>query len=139
VAKPGRRRGGKESIGGYFRRILNRRPALLNSKSNKELMRKWDADHPGQDPADRKRVMQNLANVKSNMRKKLREADKADDKGGPPKIRLAPGNRNRTLEVLEEHIDDSLTLAKNLDRVGLDSVIKLLRHARNQVVWKLGE
>jgi hypothetical protein len=43
------------------------------------------------------------------------------------------------LEALEEHIDDSLTLAKNLDRSGLAEVIILLRKARNKVVWKLGE
>jgi hypothetical protein len=32
-----------------------------------------------------------------------------------------------------------LTLAKNLDREGLANVIGLLRRARNEVVWKMGE
>jgi hypothetical protein len=43
------------------------------------------------------------------------------------------------LELLEEQIDDCLILAKHLDREGLDSVIKLLRRARNEVDWKVGQ
>jgi hypothetical protein len=40
---------------------------------------------------------------------------------------------------LEESIDDCPTQAKNLDREELDSIIKLLRRARNEVVGKLGQ
>jgi hypothetical protein len=36
-------------------------------------------------------------------------------------------------------IDDCLTAAKKMDREGLDDVIRLLRNARNGVVWKLGQ
>jgi len=43
------------------------------------------------------------------------------------------------LDALEEQIDECLTLAKNLDREGLANVIGLLRRARNEVVWKMGE
>jgi hypothetical protein len=39
---------------------------------------------------------------------------------------------------IEEQIDDCLTAAKHMDREGLDDVIRLLRNARNAVVWKLG-
>ena len=42
-------------------------------------------------------------------------------------------------ELLEEKVDDCLTLARIHDREGLDEVIRLLRRARNQVVWKIGE
>ena len=45
----------------------------------------------------------------------------------------------RGLDALEEQIDECLTLAKNLDREGLANVISLLRRARNEVVWKMGE
>ena len=51
----------------------------------------------------------------------------------------APRKRVRGFESLEEQIDECLTLAKNLDREGLSSVINLLRRARNEVVWKMGE
>jgi hypothetical protein len=46
---------------------------------------------------------------------------------------------SRNLDSLEEHIDEGLRLAKNIDRAGLDKVIGLLRQARNQVVWKMGQ
>jgi hypothetical protein len=46
---------------------------------------------------------------------------------------------SRGLEQLGEQIDDCLTAAKVLDREGLEHVIRLLRQARNEVVWKLGQ
>jgi hypothetical protein len=45
----------------------------------------------------------------------------------------------RQLEALEEQIDDCLSAAKALDREGLGDVIGLLRRARNQVAWKMGQ
>jgi len=42
-------------------------------------------------------------------------------------------------EKLEEQIDDCLTAARSLDREVLHNVIGLLRKARNEVVWKLGQ
>ena len=54
-------------------------------------------------------------------------------------LAVAPRSGVRGLESLEEQIDECLTLAKNLDREGLSSVINLLRRARNEVVWKIGE
>lgn len=137
MAKTGRGQKGQESIGGFFRQIFQQRPELLRSKNNLEIMGLWDAAHPGQSPANRKRVMQNMANVKSVMRKRLR-------KRGPKALtagRPFPGKNGArlTLDLLEEHIDDSLSMAKRLDRDGLDSVIKLLRRARNEVVLKAGQ
>jgi hypothetical protein len=43
------------------------------------------------------------------------------------------------LELLEEQIDHCLTLAKTLNREQLTGVIDLLRRARNNVVWIIGE
>jgi hypothetical protein len=87
-------------------------------------------------------VKNNLANVKSILRKKMRK------RGGRPKSdqpsaavsevatkKVAP----KGLEALEEQIDDCLTFAKKLDREGLADVIVLLRRARNAVVWKAGQ
>jgi hypothetical protein len=91
-----------------------------------------------------------MSNVKSILRQKTRKK-----KGGRPKkleeaapaamaasvavmqpklVKIAP----KGLEALEEGIDDCLTAAKTLDREGLDEVIRMLRKARNAVVWKLG-
>ena len=50
-----------------------------------------------------------------------------------------PRKAARGLERLEEQIDECLTLARTLDREGLSGVIVMLRRARNEVVWKMGE
>jgi hypothetical protein len=134
----GRRRQGKESVSGYFRQIFIERPELLGSTSNQELLARWKADHGTTDVPNS--VRSNLANLKSHLRKRhrlgLSLGGKVAARGDDVPLRRASSNG---LEALEEHIDDSLTMAKNLDRSGLEDVILLLRKARNKVVWKLGE
>jgi ABC-type phosphate transport system substrate-binding protein len=47
--------------------------------------------------------------------------------------------KTSVLETPEERIDDCLTAARHLDKDGLEDVIRLLRKARNAVVWKIGQ
>ncbi len=139
MANRGRPRKPRESVGGYFRERIRKRLELLDAKSNQILMKMWDADHPNQTARERKNVVANLANVKSQMRKQRREG-KLGRSPGAKGMASALGNRAKaTLETLEEYIDDGMALAKHLDRDGLDEVIRLLRRARNQVVWKIGQ
>ena len=129
---------GKESISGYFRKIFLNRPELLNSQSNAELIQRWKADHGTNEVPNS--VRSNLANLKSQLRKRQRLGLPLGAQATTPRAATGPKRAaNHGLEALEEHIDDSLTMAKNLDRAGLGDVITLLRTARNQVVWKLGE
>jgi hypothetical protein len=133
---------GEETVSGYFRRIFDENPKLLKERSNDEILSRWLADHPGETEVPKK-VKQGLMNVKSVLRKKGRK------RGRPPggKTELAdavpvpvPVKRSGTkLEHLEEQIDECLTAARAMDREGLDHVIRLLRQARNEVVWKLGQ
>jgi hypothetical protein len=134
----GRRPGGQESVSGYFRKIFLSRPELLNSKSNEELIQRWKADHgTSQVPNS---LRSNLANLKSQLRKRQRLGLPLGAQPVNQRAAVRTGiSGNHGLEALEEHIDDSLTMARNLDRTGLDEVIILLRRARNKVVWKLGE
>ena len=134
--------GGKsngESVSGYFRTIFAKRPQLLDSGSNKELLERWLMDHPGVEKVP-ENVKQILANLKSVLRKKARAGKFLPTPNAAP----APAPARATtvsakaLETLEERIDDSLTLARTQDREGLAEVIKLLRHARNKVVWLMG-
>jgi hypothetical protein len=134
-----------ETSSGYFRRVFKENPKLLVTRSNEELMARWVADHPGHKAMPPK-VQGHMSNVKSLLRKKGRKKKlgrpkKVEQDGAvpaastPPKLtRIAP----KGLEALEEMIDDCLTVAKHMDREGLDDVIRLLRNARNAVVWKLG-
>jgi hypothetical protein len=129
-----------ETVSGYFRRIFKENPMLLKERSNDELLRRWLADHPGYKEVPQT-VKNNLANIKSVLRKKRRKGGrlKAEQPvaavGEVARPKLAP----KSLEALEEHIDDCLTTAKLLDKEGLADVIGLLRRARNAVVWKAGQ
>jgi hypothetical protein len=125
---------GGESISGYFRVIFRENPKLLKTRSNQELLDRWLKDHPREREVPY-RVKQNLANIKSVLRKKARKRKGVANEAPPP----VAVPRSRGLEGLEENIDQCLDQAKMLDREGLDSVISLLRRARNEVVWKLGQ
>jgi hypothetical protein len=130
----------EDSVAGYFRQVFAENPAWLKGRSNQAVLERWLADHPGEKEVP-DRVKQNLANIKSVLRKKLR-------KGGRPKkqAEAAPETASQPaarvyeeMEALEVLIDDALTLARTLDREGLESVIGHLRRARNEVVWRTGE
>jgi hypothetical protein len=132
---------GEGTVSGYFRRVFAEDPRLLDTRSNDELFRRWLADNPGETEVP-ERVRQILSNVKSVLRKKARrggrrERAREEAAGAPPRPR--PRHATSTLAALEEHIDDALTIAKVIDREGLQSVISLLRRARNEVVWKQGQ
>jgi hypothetical protein len=128
----GRRRR-KGSTSAYFRAIFSERPDLLHGTSNEELMKRWVADHPNHKPIELRKAKANLANLKSLMRKEERKG-----RGGKAAPLGRMGASSRGLDALEEAIDDCLSAAKGMDRTGLESVIKLLRRARNEVVWKIG-
>ena len=134
-----------ENISGYFRKLFEQNRAWLESRSNDDVLAQWLKDHPDQKTVP-DRVKQNLSNVKSVMRKKLRSKS-GRKKGTQPAasstptapITEVPRKTIRGLDSLEGQIDDCLTFARRLDREGLANIIVLLRRARNEVVWKLGE
>jgi hypothetical protein len=125
-----------KSVSSYFRKIFTERPEWLEQKSNNDVLARYRADHKiGADKDVDQKIKNNLANLKSQMRKELREG------GGAPSVRAvrATGAVAHKMEHLEELIDDCLSTAKNLDAEGLKSVIRSLRAARNEIVWKLGQ
>ncbi|HBI43774.1 MAG TPA: hypothetical protein DDY78_13120 [Planctomycetales bacterium] len=128
-----------KNISSYIRRVFGENPKWLETRSNDEVLARWLKDHPGETEVP-DRVKKNLSNVKSLLRNKLRKkAGKPKKESQPAGPTAAPRSTVRGLETLEEQLDECLTLAKNLDREGLSSVINLLRRARNEVVWKMGE
>ena len=132
-----------ETLTGYFRRVLKENPKLLNRRSNDELIGRWRADHPGRQVTSKVRA--GLMNAKSALRHKQRQrrgrrqaeppAQEAVPTHEPPR----PAKPPHGLERLEEQIDGCLSTARHMDREGLAGVIGLLRRARNEVVWKLGQ
>ncbi|HEV3256999.1 MAG TPA: hypothetical protein VG013_08985 [Gemmataceae bacterium] len=144
MAKVKGRRKRRGRISSFFRPIFEADPALLYQPSNADLIAHWMEAHPRHTEVHLKRVKQNLANLKSQMRKKDREEGGKGRKaaaaaaGATQTTNAVPGGRP-TMDRLEEYIDECLTMARNLDRSGLQDVIKLLRRARNEVVWKMGQ
>jgi hypothetical protein len=132
-----------ESIQGYFKRILKENPKLLKGRSNEELLRRWQEDHKGQKLTNS--VKAGLQNAKSGLRSRRRKRRAVKQASGQPAevadMHPLPkvAKPSHKLELLEEQIDDCLSLAKNLDREGPGEVIRLLRGARNKVVWKMGQ
>ena len=120
MARTKGRRKRKGGTSAYFRQIFSERPDLLHGTSNQELITRWMADHPNHKPIE--------------LRKEEREG--RGGKAAPHQVRT--GAATRGLDALEEAIDDCLSAAKGMDRTGLERVIKLLRRARNEVVWKIG-
>jgi two-component sensor histidine kinase len=143
MAKPSQQSEG-ENISGYIRRLFKENPKWLAARSNDEILARWLKDHPGEKEVPH-RVKKNLSNVKSLLRQAQRKKPGKPQKESQPAAptaatsAAAPRSAVRGLETLEEQLDECLTLAKNLDREGLSSVINLLRRARNEVVWKMGE
>ena len=137
----GRGQGDGETVSGYFRRVFEERPDLVQSGSNQEIFDRWLADHAGEKDVPQ-RVKQILFNVKSLLRRKLRRKRRqvaAPARPTETAVRAGRPKAGRGLETLEEQIDEGLMMARALDAEGLDNVIKLLRGARNQVVMLLGQ
>src|SRR5580700_6284687 len=137
--------GSGESTSGYFRTLFKENPQFLVTRSNSEVLGRWLADHPGT-KAVPPNIQKSMAKVKGLLRKKSRKRGKSTtvEQAAPvtaavsePKAlaKVAP----KSLEALEEQIDDCLTLAKRTDKEGLTEVIRMLRNARNAVVWTLGQ
>src|SRR5262245_47315966 len=139
--KAGGEANGGETASGYFRKVFEANPKLLKSRSNEELLQRWLSDHPGETEVPT-RVKNILMNVKSVLRKSGRKRGKQQAEKRQPAAGVTPTparGRARGLEELEEQIDECLTMARVIDREGLAQVIRLLRQARNEVVWKLGQ
>jgi hypothetical protein len=134
---------GTEGVAPYFRAIFKANPKLLKGRSNKEVLDQWLKDHPGYSDVPQN-VKSGLANLKSNMRNKIRKRRSkktADDSGTatPTPVKLLSKTKaDARLEHLEVLIDESMSVARTLDREGLAEIIHLLRRARNGVVWKIG-
>jgi hypothetical protein len=125
----------------YFRPYFEANPSLLKEKGNEDLIDDWKRDHPGYTKKDVQRARQNLANLKSFLRRKEREGQFATRNSTAPAgvtlILPTAGEEIPALEILEGQIDDCLMMAKKIDRDGLEEVIRNLRLARNEVVLKL--
>ena len=125
----------------YIKQLFLDHPELLKEKSNAAILARYRADHglPEDAPVEKK-VINNLANLKSVMRKLLRKKKVVKDAVTTEGERRGrPTKQASMLEQLEVQIDDVLSFAKGQNNEGLLPAIHLLRAARNKVVWLQGE
>ncbi len=127
--------GNGENLSGWFRKVFLENRPWLKGRSNEDVIALWEGQHPGQKFGSRERNACN--NIKSVLRKKLRKGGrKADDaESASTAVRIS----RAALELLEERIDDCMGIARTLDKEGLERVVKHLRAARNEIVWKQGQ
>src|SRR5690348_15491930 len=121
-----------ETVAGYFRKVFDDHPRLLNKRSNAELFKIWLQDHPGHNTVPDK-VKVGLQNIKSVLRaekKKRGGRRKQEAVAEAAPVRPArPAAPKGALDRLEGLIDGCLSLARGLDTEGLGTVIEHLRRA----------
>src|SRR4051794_19082745 len=118
-----RKKGGPDTISGYFRGVFTKRPELLEyGATNAAIIEQWKKDHAGEVPG--KSVMGNLANIKSIMRKELGLVKKGKGRKKRKKAAAngegaaaAPARAARRapvslLERMESLIDECLSVAR---------------------------
>ena len=138
-----------ETTGAYFRRVFKENRAWLKGRSNDEILKRWLADHPGHKEVP-DNIKAHLSNVKSTMRSKKRKNVATRAEAAQPSQEMTAVTRaaapvarkplgHTKLDALELQIDECLILARQMDRDALHDVIGLLRRARNEVVWKMGQ
>jgi hypothetical protein len=137
---------GTESVAGYFRKVFEENPRLLNERSNDKLYERWLADHPGHTKVPEK-VRANLQNLKSVLRKLKGKRKPEREAAASPQAEAAPVKQERqrparrsqdALEALEGMIDECLFASRQLEAEGLERATTLLRQARNEVIRQAG-
>jgi hypothetical protein len=134
-----------ETTSGYFKRVFSENPDWLGPGSNQVVIERWQADHPGESLTSN--IKNIMSNVKSQMNKALgrrgRRRKRRKEKTEAAAPRAAAPARTRpalqTLVDLESRLDECLAIARRQDSEGFEDIIKHLRHARNGVVWAIGE
>ena len=135
----------KPNFFAYFREIFTENPQWLDQRSNADVYARYRQDHNvAEDEPVAKHVKEALANTKTQLRKQVKNGESLTAVTGKPAKRgRKPGTTASTasagapvkrMEQLEEQIDDCMLAAMNLDRTGLDSVIRHLRRARKEII-----
>ena len=112
----------------------------MKEKSNDLILAQYREDHGlAPDGNVRLKIRNNLSNIKSVLRKERGMGAYAGRKARAlAKTNSLSGSMTQRLEDLEEQIDECMIKAIAISAETMDPVIRLLRKARREVVWKLG-
>ncbi len=130
----------KKSTSAYFRQVFADHPEWLKEKSNDLILAQYRMDKGlPTDARIKVNVKNNLSNIKSVIRKEKGMGAYAGRKARAlAKTNSLTGSMTQRLEDLEEQIDECMAKAMAIGAETMETVIRLLRKARREVVWKLG-
>jgi hypothetical protein len=130
----------KNSMSAYFRQVFTDHPEWLKEKSNDLILQQYREDKgKNPDAPISVKVRNNLSNLKSVLRKEKGMGAYAGRKArSMAKTNSLGGSMIQRLEDLEEQIDECMVKANAIGVDMMEPVIRLLRKARREVVWKLG-
>jgi len=126
------------SMSGIFREYFAAHPEWLQIKKNDAVLAQFVADHPN--IKINKRVKQAMANAKNVARKGGYKGTKGKQRKVAAMQAAIVGARGGALggfQLLEDHIDDCLAMAKQIGAGRIDDVVRHLHRARNILVMAI--
>ena len=124
------------SLLGIFKQYFHDHPDWLQTRTNEAVIAQFSKDHPKIDPDSR--VKQAMFNAKNHMKKGGK-----GKRGRKRKVEMinaaikAPKLGNGALQILENHVDDCLAMARAVGAESIREVINHLHRARNILVLKI--
>jgi len=124
------------SLQGIFKQYFHDHPEWLRTRSNDEIIAQFSKDHPKIEADNR--VKQAMFNAKNHMKKGGK-----GKRGRKRKVEMinaaikAPKLGHGALQILENHVDDCLAMARTVGAESIREVIGHLHRARNMLVLKI--
>jgi hypothetical protein len=128
----------RKSLAAVFKQYYAEHPEWLEGDGNAKAVAQFEQDHPGRKANSQ--VRQAMYNVKSALKKGETGASTMPQKKTASRD-IAAVHRttraNEPLSLLEEQIDDCMSLAKLIGKERMRNVLVSLHRARNEVVVML--
>ena|SRR5579871_2501185 len=124
------------SLLGIFKQYFNQHPDWLRTRNNEAVIAQFGKDFPKIEPD--KRVKQAMFNAKNHMKKGKKS--RLGRKRKVAEITAAmkePRIGNGALQILENHVDDCLAMARAMGDESIREVVGHLHRARNMLVLRI--
>jgi len=124
------------SLLGIFKQYFHDHPEWLRTRSNDDVIAQFTKDHPKIE-AD-KRVKQAMFNAKNQMKKGKKGRLGRKQKVAEITAAMSkPHAGNGALQLLENHVDDCLAMARAMGSEVIRDVVNHLHRARNMLVLQI--
>lgn len=133
----GRKKRKGPSLLGIFKEYFRANPDWQQRRTNEAIMEKFSKEHPAIEVTPR--VKQAMFNAKNQMKRGGGGTSSKAAKVSEMRAEVAKPNRKPAgaLQLLEDHVDDCLAMAKQIGREEIGDVINHLHRARNILVTKI--